>query len=281
MQQKRTRNQFWYLFGPLFIKWVIEFLVEGAAGFIYVAANSKNLSYSGAQGEVMNRAVALATELSQYASEIATVGAVITIPVMCYLFRKDRIEEKMLGLNKTGKITISRFVVIAVMGIFACVAFNNLIILSSISTVSQGYQETSRLVYQSPFLVQMLGLGILVPVAEELVYRGLLFKRMRQNMPFKTAMIFSALIFGVIHGNLVQFIYAGVLGLALAYLYEKTNSLKAPVILHVAMNITSVLATRLKLFDWMFQSIIVLGICTAVSAAVAASMFVIIRNAEE
>lgn len=281
MQQKRTRNQFWYLFGPLFIKWVIEFLVEGAAGFVYFAVNNADSAYDGMQGELMDRAVALATELSQYAAEIATVAAVITIPVMYCLFHKDRVEEKAMGLYKQGKITMLKFVIVAVMGIFACIAFNNIIILSSISTVSQGYRETSKLVYQSPFLIQILGLGILVPAAEELVYRGLLYKRMRQNMPFKISMVFSAIIFGAIHGNLVQFIYAGVLGLVLAYLYEKTNSLKAPIMLHVAMNITSVLATRLKIFNWMFQNIIVLGICTAVSAAIAAAMFVIIKNEEE
>lgn len=278
MQQKRTRNQFWYLFGPLLIKWAIDFAVELAAGTVYVMMNFSRLDFSGSQDEMMNQVMTMSVELLQYTVEIATVSAIITMAVMGYLFHRDRVKERQQGVENHAAVSLFQYGTIAVMGIGACVAFNNLLILSSISSVSQTYQATSERMYQSPFWIQLLGLGVLLPIAEELVYRGLLYKRMRENMPMVTSMIFSAVIFGVTHGNLVQFIYAGGLGLLLAYTYEKTGSIKAPVILHIAMNLTSVVATKARIFDWMFQNMLILSISTAAAAAIAATMFVIIRN---
>lgn len=278
MQQKRTRNQFWYLFGPLLIKWVIDFVVEGAAGAAYIVLNRSRLNLGGTQENLMEQAMNLSLELSQYSVEIATVSAVITLAVLGYIYHRDRVNEKQKGMAVHQEMPFFKYGVIAVMGIGACIALNNLLILSSISSVSQTYQDTSQLIYQSPLWVQIVGLGILLPIAEELVYRGLLYKRMRENMPVVISMVFSAVIFGVTHGNLVQFIYAGVLGFLLAYTYEKTGTLKAPALLHIVMNLTSVVGTKAKIFDWMFTNMFWLSISTAAAAAVAAAMFLMIRN---
>lgn len=281
MQQRRTKNQFWYLFGPLLIKWAIDFVVEGAAGAAYIMLNASRLDLGGSQETLMNQAMTLSLELTQYSVEIAAVSAVITLIVMGYLFHRDRVCERRQGMPARSPIPLFQYGAIAVMGIGTCVAFNNLLILSSISSVSQAYQATSERLYQSPLWLQLAGLGVLIPIAEELVYRGLLYKRMRENMPMMISMVFSAIIFGVTHGNLVQFIYAGGLGLLLAYTYEKTGTLKAPIVLHIVMNLTSVVGTKARIFDWMFQNMLWLSLSTAAAAAVAAAMFVIIRNIKE
>ena len=54
------------------------------------------------------------------------------------------------------------------------------------------------------------------------------------------AIICSALIFGLVHANLVQFLYAAVLGCLLALLYEKTGFFYVPVLGHIAANTVSV-----------------------------------------
>lgn len=280
MQQKRNKNQFWYLLSPIAIKWIVEFLVECIAGLIYYVANFARFAPNATQEETMNQALAMAAELSQYATEMGTAAAIITIPIMAWLFLRDR--KKMLpgspGLEKKQGITPMQYGAIAVLGIASCIALNNLIILSSVSSFSQSYQATAENLYHSPFLMQLIGLGILIPVAEEFIFRGMLYHRMRENMTAKTAILFSAAIFGVMHGNVVQLIYAGITGLLLAYVYEKTGSLKAPVFLHVIMNLTSVIATKLDIFQWMFKNIFILAVATVATAALAAGMFVILKG---
>ena len=54
------------------------------------------------------------------------------------------------------------------------------------------------------------------------------------------AVICSALIFGLVHVNLVQFLYAAVLGCLLAFLYEKTGFFYVPVLGHIAANTVAV-----------------------------------------
>ena len=84
----------------------------------------------------------------------------------------------------------------------------------------------------------------MIPICEELVFRGLMFKRMRERSGFLYAAVYSALVFGLFHGNIVQMVYGFILGMLLAYMYEKYGSVKAPIVGHMVMNLFSVLATE-------------------------------------
>jgi len=55
----------------------------------------------------------------------------------------------------------------------------------------------------------------------------------------------SALLFGVFHGNIVQGIYGTLMGLLIAYVYEKYDNFIAPVIIHVAANFSVYILTYL------------------------------------
>jgi len=52
----------------------------------------------------------------------------------------------------------------------------------------------------------------------------------------KTAIILSALVFGLLHQNLFQFFYAFALGLVFAYIYTRTGRLRYPILLHAIVN---------------------------------------------
>ena len=70
-------------------------------------------------------------------------------------------------------------------------------------------------------------------------------KRLRDFCNAKLAIIISAVFFGVFHGNLVQFVYAFIIGLMLAYVYEKMKTIWATIVFHVGANLLSVLITEL------------------------------------
>ena len=94
-------------------------------------------------------------------------------------------------------------------------------------------------------LPKLLFMVILAPMIEEYVFRRALIDRMR---PYggKQAVITSALIFGLFHGNLSQLFYASALGLAFGYIYLKTGRLLYTVLLHMFINFTgSILAPAL------------------------------------
>ena len=77
---------------------------------------------------------------------------------------------------------------------------------------------------------------LLAPVAEEAAFRGLLYRYMRRLMVPALATIASALIFALMHANLIQCVWALVLGLVAAMAYEQTQSLLTPIIIHGLFN---------------------------------------------
>lgn len=97
-------------------------------------------------------------------------------------------------------------------------------------------------------LVELAGLGevtvmgivygvILGPIAEELVFRGVtLFYAQKFTKRFWLANVLQAAAFGVMHMNLVQGLYAFVLGLAMGFIYHSFRSLYATVWLHICFN---------------------------------------------
>jgi membrane protease YdiL (CAAX protease family) len=77
---------------------------------------------------------------------------------------------------------------------------------------------------------------VLAPVAEEFIFRGLLFPFLKQHGFPKTAWLGVNLFFALIHGNAAIFISLFVLSLALTWLYEKTDVLLAPIFAHALFN---------------------------------------------
>ena len=70
------------------------------------------------------------------------------------------------------------------------------------------------------------------------------------NVPdFSTAAVFvSAAVFGLLHMNLAQFVYAAVFGVLLAYVTNVTGSIAGAIAAHMAANLTSTLRAELGLF---------------------------------
>ena len=84
-----------------------------------------------------------------------------------------------------------------------------------------------------------LATGALVaPIAEETLFRGLLFAGLAQRMPFRAAAGISAFLFAISHGPAVL-VPIFVLGLGLAWLYARTRTIWAPVAAHAIVNTIS------------------------------------------
>ena len=99
------------------------------------------------------------------------------------------------------------------------------------------------------FLLMVCFIG---PIAEELIYRGVLMTTFFKNSPWYGDVLLSAIIFGYIHVNfaltpLAFFIYASG-GVILALLYRKTHSLYYPILLHILINMTAFWYLWINLF---------------------------------
>lgn len=85
----------------------------------------------------------------------------------------------------------------------------------------KGASEGTAALFSGALWQQFFLMGIAAPLSEELLFRGILFERLRMALPFFWAALGSAAFFGLVHGNWAQGIYAALMGLILAWLYEK------------------------------------------------------------
>jgi membrane protease YdiL (CAAX protease family) len=101
-------------------------------------------------------------------------------------------------------------------------------------------QEAVELLLGAPLWPTGIYLGIfavvLAPVAEEFIFRGVLFPFVKQLGWPKLAWFGVSLLFALIHGSVAIIIPLFVLALALTWLYEKTGNLLAPIVVHGLFN---------------------------------------------
>ncbi len=92
------------------------------------------------------------------------------------------------------------------------------------------------------FLLTLFSTAILAPVAEEIFFRGFIYSGLRGRIGVIGAMLASTFFFTTLHFSLDAFVPIFVLGLFLAWLYEKTGSLYPGIILHASNNAIAVIA---------------------------------------
>lgn len=121
------------------------------------------------------------------------------------------------------------------------VAVNNILGYTALRDLSSSYEEVKEAFFAGSVLGQVICLGFLIPYAEEILFRGIIYGRAKEAFGPQKAIVISALLFGVIHWNLLQFIFATIMGLVLAFFTEKYRSLIPAYLGHAAANIIVVL----------------------------------------
>ncbi|WP_371804445.1 lysostaphin resistance A-like protein [Candidatus Lokiarchaeum ossiferum] len=87
------------------------------------------------------------------------------------------------------------------------------------------------------FWIELLVIGFVAPISEELFFRGFVYSSIRNKVGVTKGVILSAFIFGIVHLSILQGLLAFIISIPLAYLYEKSKSLYVPIFLHVLSNV--------------------------------------------
>jgi hypothetical protein len=174
---------------------------------------------------------------------------VFTIVILLRLFRRDTLERGE-RFAKPKKLSRTRLLLCIFIGVTAAAGLAKLVSLFVPDSLSGSYEETLATFMSNPWLFQFLTLCIVSPVAEELIFRALMYRRLQEYTDSMTAMLISALVFGCYHGNLTQGLYAGVLGILLCVVYERSKTLSAPAVLHMAANTAALVMMYLPASTW-------------------------------
>lgn len=197
-----------------------------------------------------------------YRGALATVTAVANIIVFgTFLFICKKVKRPILQMKKMNKLDILLVVIIAI----GMLGFAETFIMTSeriaeyvksLSEQMDQYKEAvnrysgveKEVVPLWDNILYLVTLSFLVPLEEEMIFRGAIFGVLRRKMSPFFAIIITAAIFGIMHQVSIHTAYAVVCGLILTACYYYTDNLFASVIMHSLFNlIGSALGDFLKL----------------------------------
>ena len=168
-----------------------------------------------------------------------------------FIFDKSTSKKKLVDYFRTDEITPGRVfaffgmvmlfysvsVILQQITISGCFA-------AGISPIKEEYLSEEEL--SVPYLVwEIILTAILAPIGEELMFRGVILRRL-STVSQRFAIFTSALIFGMMHGNLVQMILGFCVGLVFGYAAVKTGSLLLPIAGHMFINMSAVSCSIVK-----------------------------------
>lgn len=174
--------------------------------------------------------------VTQYAVHLTLLAGALAIITYIIIFavRKKSFAEK-IGLRRIGILNgATAFVFGVSLNVFVTV------LLSMIpwpeSWMSE-YEVLSEELIGGTGIIITLMVGIAAPVLEEIIFRGMCYNSLKSGMPMLAAMILSSWGFGMMHAGILWVIYATVIGIVLAWIYEKNNSILAPMLTHIGFNL--------------------------------------------
>lgn len=168
-------------------------------------------------------------------------AAALTIPLcLLQMKRQGDLPENREG----GRRPVMDWILLVILGISACIALNYWISMSGLMERFTGFDEVAESIYGGNFFEELLAVAVAAPVAEELLFRGIAYRGFRRLTGPALAMLLSALFFGIYHRNLVQGLYAFLLGLLMVWVCEAFGTIRVSIVFHIAANLVSVVMTE-------------------------------------
>jgi len=154
--------------------------------------------------------------------------------------------NQIKGLFLKRKFNITIFLIMALLGVLTqIVAATALdLILNAIPGAADKYlQNISGMLEISARIIILV--GFLSPILEEIVFRVIVFGVAGRFMPFIFANIIQAALFGIYHGNLIQGIYAFILGMFIGYLMYLAGGAVYTIAFHISINIAGLFLDKI------------------------------------
>lgn len=216
----------------------------------------------GAQPDINQAVQDLMKYIGQQTPWVLILSIAITLPTYFLIYQHRRQELRtFVSVRGVGAVSVPVLIILA-LSVNFIIEFI-LAMLSQIGAFSkafESYSQVTDLLFADNFWMTLLAVGIIGPIFEEILFRGLVFGELRKISKVRIALVVQALLFGAYHMNIIQGSYAFLIGILLGYVYYRSNSIIVPMILHITINSSSVLMSALlteaQLKDWYFLIIL-------------------------
>ena len=245
---------------PLCFYWLLTQLVILIAGVV-IGMLTKN-------PQAGERTAWIQAHSDQIVVWINGLAIVMTYPFLFFLFRQDRREEMSAIVTRYNDKRMKKWgIPIFVWAATVALGLNILLEKMTVLRQSASFARVSSVQFSVSIPTGILIFGMLTPIGEELIFRGVLYNRMKRYFSPFLSVFLSAFIFGLYHGNLVQLLYAFVMGICMAVLYESFERLLAPILFHCGANTFVYLVTKTKTLSETLGNTACMRVCLLLTAA--------------
>ncbi|WP_312578966.1 CPBP family intramembrane glutamic endopeptidase [Clostridium sp.] len=236
-------KSFFAALGYLLMAFIIQVLVSVIGGMLiglqYVYKQSSNDLMNMEQQGMTN----VVNEVAGKLNYILLISSIVTVLIflIIYAIRKKKLTEEIL-LKKTKLMNI---VIAALIGTSVWLFNSGVLVLLQLNGLLmeqfQGMNEILNPLTEANLFIMILTIGIVAPFAEEFLFRGVIYRTLSKNISIPVTIIIQGILFGIYHGNLIQGVYASLLGIIFGFITYKTQSLWPAIIAHMTNNTIAVI----------------------------------------
>ncbi|MBO4896814.1 MAG: CPBP family intramembrane metalloprotease [Clostridia bacterium] len=128
------------------------------------------------------------------------------------------------------------------------------------------YESSMESISMGNVYALLIIVGILAPAFEELFFRGFIYGELKFGGGFLFANIIQSVLFGFMHLNVIQGIYAAIIGFVLGFVYYKTENIYLTILTHIIFNASNILVSGLFYYAQNFPLYYLSGIVTLIIA---------------
>ena len=161
---------------------------------------------------------------------------IVLVPAVLFLFGTKTDPGRLIAHNRpkfTTALLVVVFTFLCMPAIIAVNAFSMLFVDNEVAGL-QSYMLSV------PWWQILLMVGIIGPVSEEFVFRGVIYHGYKTSQRFVGSMLLSALLYGLTHLNFNQMSYAVLVGIVSVLLLEGSGSIFYSMLFHICINTTNV-----------------------------------------
>ena len=254
--QKATFRKFAFVIGVVIISWIsIQLLSSLIIGVL---------------GTSLLNNIFTDTQISLIMLGITSiVSIVVPMAFISMYIEKEYKVKKNTTVKKSAVIIIISLLLVTILQVVLSIIYPKIGI--DYNAIESIFVNSSDSVFTK--ILYFVCIAVIPAIFEELLFRKMLIDYSRK-IGNGFAIIVSALIFGIIHLNLSQTIFAFLLGLLFAIIYTKTGSIKTTMLIHFINNGFAAITVIFK------DNVNLIGICTLIFLVVSAiiTIYQIIKN---
>jgi len=234
-KQQSIIGKIWRVLYPILIFFAFQFAVSIAMSIVLTVLYIMKMPPGTAVTDYMPQ---IADMIMSKVLWMTLVSDAVMVPLFAFLYIRQRKGQRRVPLSSFG---IADYALTAVLAVAANFAVSGVISGFSLTQYFSGYEAVMNGIESGSLALQIVTVGIVGPVLEEFLMRGVVLGRLRRYMKTVPAVLIQAAMFGFIHLNLLQGLYAAIFGVIMGYLYVKYESIVLCIVFHITLNTMSVI----------------------------------------